>query len=67
MKPRIGVILGDPNGVGPEMSVKLLAGDDIRGRADILVIGDERVFRMAEKVSGSSVSISIIGDIADAG
>ncbi len=66
MKPRIGVILGDPNGVGPEISVKLLAGDDVRRRAEILVIGDERVFHIAETVSGSSVSINIISDIAHA-
>ncbi len=54
MKPKIGVLLGDPNGVGPEMAVKLLAGEDVRERADILVIGDQRILRMAEKVAGIS-------------
>ncbi len=48
MKPRIGVLLGDPNGVGPEMAVKLLAENDVRERAEIVVIGDERIFRMAD-------------------
>lgn len=66
MKPRIGVLLGDPNGVGPEMAVKLLAGEDVREYGEIVVIGDERVFRMAEKVAGTAVSIRTIGDIADA-
>jgi 4-hydroxythreonine-4-phosphate dehydrogenase len=66
MKPRIGVVLGDPNGVGPEMAVKLLAQEDVRARAEIVVIGDERVLRMAEGVAGTAVSIRTIGDIAEA-
>ena len=66
MKPRIGVLLGDPNGVGPEMAVKLLADEAVRERADIVVIGDVRVLRMAEKVAGTAVLIRTIGDIAEA-
>ena len=66
MKPRIGVLLGDPNGVGPEMAVKLLAENNVRERSEIVVIGDERVFRMAERVAGTTVSIRMIGDIAEA-
>ncbi len=65
MKPRIGVLLGDPNGVGPEMAVKLLAEEDVRERAEIVVIGDEQVFRMAERVAGTAVSIRTIGDIPE--
>ncbi|MBL6928982.1 MAG: 4-hydroxythreonine-4-phosphate dehydrogenase PdxA [Rhodospirillales bacterium] len=59
MKPRIGVLLGDPNGVGPEMAVKLLAGEDVRERADILVIGDMRILRMAEEVAGMTVPADV--------
>ena len=66
MKPRIGVVLGDPNGVGPEIAVKLLAEETVRERAEIVVIGDERVFRMAERVAGKTVLIRTIGDIAEA-
>ncbi len=49
---RIGVLLGDPNGIGPELAVKLLDGVDVRARARILVIGDHRVFEMGERVAG---------------
>ncbi len=66
MKPRIGVVLGDPNGVGPEIAVKLLDEEKVRERAEIVVIGDERVFRMAERVAGKTVLIRTIGDIAEA-
>lgn len=66
MKLKIGVLLGDPNGVGPELAVKLLTEEDVRERADILVIGDERVLRMGEKVAGTTVPINAVGDVADA-
>jgi 4-hydroxythreonine-4-phosphate dehydrogenase len=38
----------------------------VRKRAEIVVIGDERVFRMGETVADTAVSIRKIGDIAEA-
>jgi 4-hydroxythreonine-4-phosphate dehydrogenase len=66
MKPRIGVLLGDPNGIGPELALKLLAVEEVRARADIVVIGDEHVFRAGEKIARVSVPIAVTGDIAEA-
>ena len=43
MKPRIGVIAGDPTGIGPEVLEKLLALPETRGRADVRVIRGESV------------------------
>ena len=51
MKPRIGLLLGDPTGVGPEMAAKLLADPEIHERADILVIGDTTVLRAGVAVA----------------
>ena len=48
------------------MAVKLLAEENVRERAEIVVIGDKRVFRMAERVAETAVSIRTIGDIAEA-
>jgi 4-hydroxythreonine-4-phosphate dehydrogenase len=42
MKPRIGLLLGDPTGIGPELVAKLLALPETQVEADILVIGDRR-------------------------
>lgn len=67
MKPRIGVLLGDPNGVGPEIAVKLLADPAIRETADVLAIGDTGVLKQAETVAKTSAPITVIGDVADAG
>jgi 4-hydroxythreonine-4-phosphate dehydrogenase len=54
-KPRIGVLPGDPNGVGPELLAKLL--DETAGEtaADIVVIGDEHVIAAGARVAGVSL------------
>ncbi|MCG8508402.1 MAG: 4-hydroxythreonine-4-phosphate dehydrogenase PdxA, partial [Rhodospirillales bacterium] len=66
MKPRIGVLLGDPNGVGPEIAVKLLADPAIGETADVLAIGDPGVLRQAETVAKISAPIKAIADVAEA-
>lgn len=43
MKPRLAFFVGDPNGVGPELTAKLLGRADLRARAEITVLGDERL------------------------
>jgi 4-hydroxythreonine-4-phosphate dehydrogenase len=40
MKPRIGLLTGDPAGIGPEVAAKLLAEPETRERAEIVAIGD---------------------------
>ncbi|MCM8790397.1 MAG: 4-hydroxythreonine-4-phosphate dehydrogenase PdxA [Candidatus Omnitrophica bacterium] len=40
MKPRVLVTIGDPSGVGPEVTLKSLASPKVAGLADFLVIGD---------------------------
>jgi len=66
MKPRIGVLLGDPNGVGPELAAKLLAADDIRTHADVLVIGDLGVLGTGETAAGRRVPVRVVNDVANA-
>ncbi|MBV9082426.1 MAG: 4-hydroxythreonine-4-phosphate dehydrogenase PdxA [Acidobacteriaceae bacterium] len=43
-KPRIGLLLGDPSGVGPELVAKLLALPESREAAEITVIGSRRIY-----------------------
>lgn len=56
MKMRIGMLLGDPNGIGPELSAKVLADAELRARADIVVIGDRRILDMGAKVAGVDIA-----------
>mgnify|MGYP003684901725 CR=1 FL=1 len=37
MKPRIGIIPGDPSGIGPELIAKLLSDESVTDQADILL------------------------------
>jgi len=45
MKPRIGLLLGDPTGIGPELVAKLLALPETLAQAEALVIGDRRLYK----------------------
>lgn len=42
MKARIGVVTGDPSGIGPEVTAKLLAESAIYSEVDVVRIGEER-------------------------
>lgn len=52
MKPKIGIIPGDPSGIGPELIARLLNEDGVVEAADILLIGDEHVFAGGQNVAG---------------
>ena len=50
--PRIGLMLGDVTGIGPEISAKLLAAGTLKPLARIAVIGDARVLELGIKDAG---------------
>jgi 4-hydroxythreonine-4-phosphate dehydrogenase len=39
-KPRIVITMGDPSGIGPEVTLKALASPEVKGLANFLVIGE---------------------------
>src|SRR5437660_1601157 len=41
IKPRVGLLRGDPSGIGPEVAAKLLAIPLTRECADVLLLGDD--------------------------
>ncbi|MDQ1474689.1 MAG: hypothetical protein QOJ99_6169 [Bryobacterales bacterium] len=43
LRPRIGLLTGDPTGIGPEITVKLLAMPETREQAEIIPIGERPV------------------------
>jgi 4-hydroxythreonine-4-phosphate dehydrogenase len=49
---RIGITLGDPGGVGPEIVLKALAGDYGLPKADYVLFGSASVLRAEEKALG---------------
>ena len=65
-KPTIGVLLGDPTGVGPEITAKLLSRTELYPSAHILIIGDQRIFKMGQQVAKVSLSFPVVTKIEDA-
>ena len=51
-KPRIGITLGDPNGIGPEVVIKALADSRILGSITPVVYGSTRVLSYYCKLLG---------------
>jgi 4-hydroxythreonine-4-phosphate dehydrogenase len=59
-RPRVGITMGDPGGIGPEIIVKALARDDIYDQCRALVIGDAGRMRDAVKLLNLPLGINSI-------
>ncbi|MCP4405092.1 MAG: 4-hydroxythreonine-4-phosphate dehydrogenase PdxA [bacterium] len=62
-KPRIGVLPGDPCGIGPELTARLLADRDILKQAQVIAIGDRRIIQMGETLAGVSLKMEAVQDV----
>ena len=51
-RPRLAVLLGDPNGIGPEIGAKLLARPATYAAADVVVYTDPAIVAVGERVAG---------------
>ena len=66
MKPLIGLMLGDVTGIGPELVVKLLSTPQARERADVVIIGDERVLKLGMRDAGLTLPYVKISKLSEA-
>jgi 4-hydroxythreonine-4-phosphate dehydrogenase len=53
-KPVIALAMGDPAGISPELTAKVVALDEVRKAAEVVVIGDRRLFDDGAKLAGVS-------------
>lgn len=60
--PPIGVTLGDPAGVGPEIIAKTFAEPDFTERNRALVIGDEAILKRAIDLLELDLQINVVSD-----
>jgi 4-hydroxythreonine-4-phosphate dehydrogenase len=51
--------------VGPELAARVVASEDARALARLLVVGDSRVFAEGAAVAGVSVDVPIVADAED--
>jgi 4-hydroxythreonine-4-phosphate dehydrogenase len=57
--PRIGLLLGDPTGIGPELVAKLLEWRGSWESAEILLIGEREVFEQGKRIAGCTIDREI--------
>ncbi len=62
MIPRLGITLGDPAGIGPEVIVRALARRDVRAACQPVVIGDVERVRAAASTVGRRLAIEVVDE-----
>lgn len=66
-KKTIGITMGDPASIGPEITIKALTKKEIYDRCNPVVIGDAAVLEAASKLKGMpAVTIHPISDLSEA-
>lgn len=65
-KPIIGITMGDPSGIGPEIALKVLSERETYEDCRPFVIGDPKVIREASKIVGGDLEIKAIQEISEA-
>jgi 4-hydroxythreonine-4-phosphate dehydrogenase len=61
--PVIGFMPGDPTGIGPEITAKLLAAGAWRTQARVVIIGDARVLALGERDAGVAIPRVAVKDM----
>jgi 4-hydroxythreonine-4-phosphate dehydrogenase len=64
--PRIGLVMGDPCGISPELTARLLADTEIVNAAAILVIADARVLAAGAETAGVALDLPSVTRAVDA-
>ena len=64
--PRVGITMGDPAGIGSEITAKVLTRDNIGEFCVPIVIGDADVIRQGFKVIGADPTFEVVHDLEDA-
>ena len=59
-RPTIALAMGDPAGVSPELTAKLLCLEDVRAAANIVVFGDRRILEEGAKVAGLTLDVTYV-------
>lgn len=66
-RPIIGITMGDPASIGPEITMKVLSNPMIYEESRPIVIGDINVMEMARKITNlESIQLNAVYDVKDA-
>lgn len=61
----LALTMGDPAGIGPEIAIKALRGNEIPSQCRVFIIGDLTVMEQAKRFTGSSVTMHPMTTIDD--
>lgn len=67
MAPLIGICIGDVTGIGPEVTLRALAGEDLTRQARFLLLGDLRLLQRLNQRWGLRLPLVPPADSAQAG
>ena len=56
-RPVIALAMGDPAGISPELTARLIALDDVRETAHLVVIGDRRILDEGAAAAGLTLDL----------
>lgn len=65
-KAIIAVPMGDPAGIGPEITVKSFTNKEVLEAANSVVIGDKNVIEKAIEITNTDISINVIDEVSQA-
>ncbi len=54
-RPVIALAMGDPSGISPELTAKLMVDPEVRAAAELIVVGDRRVLAEGERIAKVTV------------
>ena len=64
-RPVIALAIGDPAGISPELTARVVALPEIKQVAKVVVIGDRRVFEQGARVAGLAGDPEVFIDLAN--
>src|SRR5437660_4035928 len=64
-KAKIAIAVGDPAGIGPEISIKAALDPAVRAACRPLLVSDRAVIERHAKICGSHGDLRVVGRIAD--
>lgn len=65
-RPVLGITMGDPASIGPEITVKALSDPKVYEKCAPLIVGDADVMEEAVKIVGKDIKIHVVNDVKDA-
>ena len=65
-RPVIGITMGDPAGIGPEITVKALASEEIYQNCCPVVVGDASILEHARDIVGIDLKVHKIRQLSEA-